>query len=648
MVLWYCIFHLLYSLFTFLSGRVSFFSNYIIMSDVIKLLPESIANQIAAGEVVQRPASVVKELMENSIDGGAGEITLIVKDAGKSLIQVVDDGNGMSETDARMSFERHATSKIRKSEDLFSIRTMGFRGEALASISAVAQVEMKTRLEGEEIGTSITIDGTQFKGQNNVSCKKGTSTLVRNLFFNVPARRNFLKSNPVELRHIMDEFHRLALAAPEISFNFYQNDLEVFKLKPGKLSQRIVSLFGKNYREQLVPFNEETEDVSLKGYIGKADFVKKSRGEQFIFVNNRFIKSNYLNHAVVSAYEGLIPEGTFPFFVLFIDIDPKRIDVNVHPTKTEIKFDDERSMYTLIKISVKKSLGSFNITPTLDFGVDTNFRLHTERLSASSGLSSSERDYSQFKNTDRDVSNLKNWEQLYAGALENETIEAEVKRELAAKGNPLSLTFESAINKMDKQCQHEGESNKQNIFQYHLSYIVTPVKSGLMLIDQQSAHERIYYERYLKILENNSGSSQQLLFPETLNLNPSDFSLVKELEKEIKGVGFAFEYFGKNTIVINGVPSLINVDSGKMVFNGVLEDYKKNFLEYKNSNIDNLARSMASNSGIKRGKMLSTEEMKSLVDHLFACKNPNYSPNGLLVYYILGLEKIDDIFNIKI
>lgn len=616
------------------------------MSDIIKLLPESIANQIAAGEVVQRPASVVKELMENSIDAGASEVTLIIKDAGRSLIQIIDDGNGMSETDARMSFERHATSKIQKSEDLFSIRTMGFRGEALASISAVAQVEMKTKISSEEIGTSITIDGSQFKGQNNVSCAKGTTMFVRNLFFNVPARRNFLKSNPVELRHVMDEFHRISIANPGIGFNFYQNDIEVYKLKPGKLSQRVVHLFGKNYREQLVPCNEETEEITLKGYIGKADFVKKSRGEQFFFVNNRFIKNNYLNHAVVSAYEGLIPEGTFPFFVLFIDIDPKRIDVNVHPTKTEIKFDDERSLYSLVKTSVRKSLGAFNITPTLDFGADTNFRLHTS-TSPPSGLSTSERDYSQFKNTDREHSNLKNWEQLYAGALENETIEAEVKKELAAQGNPLSLTFESAINRMDENIQHVAENNKQNIFQFHLSYIVTPVKSGLMLIDQQSAHERVYYERYLKILENNSGSSQQLLFPETLNLNPSDFSLVKELEKEIKSVGFAFEYFGENAIVINGVPSLLKVDSGKEIFNGVLEDYKRNFLEYKSSNLENLARSMATNSGIKKGQRLTSEEMTGLVDHLFACKNPNYSPNGRLIYYIFGLDKIQDIFKSK-
>ena len=613
------------------------------MPDIIKLLPESIANQIAAGEVVQRPASVVKELIENAVDAGANEITLIVKDAGKALIQVIDNGKGMSETDARMSFERHATSKIKKSEDLFLIKTMGFRGEALASISAVAQVEMKTRLEADEIGTSIQIDGSQLKGQETVSCKQGTTMTVKNLFFNVPARRNFLKSNPVELRHIMDDFHRLALARPEIAFNFFQNDIEVFKLKTNKLSQRIVGLFGKNYREQLVPCEESTEEIWLKGYIGKADFVKKSRGEQYFFVNDRFIKSNYLNHAVVSAYEGLIPEGTFPFFVLFIDIDPKHIDVNVHPTKTEIKFDDERSVYSLVKSSVRKALGTFNITPALDFGTDANFRLHTSTTS-SQGLSTADHEYSRFKNSERDVSNLKNWEQLYAGALDSETIEAETKREEAAKGSPLALTFGSAVNKMGEDIQQGTNLDKQNIFQFHLSYIVTLVKSGLMLIDQQRAHERIIYEKYLKILENNGGSSQQLLFPETLNLNPSDFSLVKELEKEIRGVGFAFEYLGENAIVINGIPSLTNIDTGKEIFRGVLEEFKKNFLEYKDSNTENLARSMAINSGIKKGKKLNVEEMKSIIDQLFASKNPNYSPDGQLIYYILGLEKIEDLF----
>jgi DNA mismatch repair protein MutL len=612
------------------------------MSDIIQLLPESIANQIAAGEVVQRPASVVKELMENSIDAGATEITLIVKDAGKSLVQVVDNGAGMTETDARMSFERHATSKIKTSDDLFRIKTMGFRGEALASISAVAQVEMKTKTENEEVGTNLVIEGTDFKGQNNVSCKQGTTVLVKNLFFNVPARRNFLKSNPVEMRHIMNEFQRLAIAHPDLSFQFYQNDMEVFNLKPGKLSQRIVSIFGKNYRQQLVPCNEELEDLQLKGYIGKADFVKKSRGEQFFFVNDRFIKSNYLNHAVVSAYENLIPEGSYPFFVLFIDIDPRHIDVNVHPTKTEIKFDEERQIYIFIKTTVKRALGSFNITPSLDFGYDTNFRLKIP--SDKENLSPDERQYSQFKNTGREASNLKNWEQLYQGAVRDETLEAEAKKEADDHSEPISITFESALNARDEDLK---EKDQHKFFQLNLAFIVTPVKSGLMIIDQQTAHERIFYEQYLTMLEKNSGSSQQLLFPETIELNPSDFSLVTELEKEIRAVGYSFEYFGQKAIVINGIPSLMKAESGEEVFKGVLEDYKKNFLEYKNSNIENLARSMAMNSGIKRGKALTTSEMKNLIDRLFACKNPNYAPNGQLIYYILDKERIEETFNIK-
>jgi DNA mismatch repair protein MutL len=618
------------------------------MSDIIQLLPESIANQIAAGEVVQRPASVVKELMENSIDAGATEITLIVKDAGKSLVQVVDNGLGMSETDARMSFERHATSKIRASEDLFKIKTMGFRGEALASIAAVAQVELKTKTETEELGTSIVIEGSALKSQSNTSCKQGTTMLVKNLFFNVPARRNFLKGNPVEMRHIIDEFQRLALARPDLAFNLYQNDLEVFNLKPGKLSQRIVGLFGKNYREQLVPCNEDLEEMTLKGYIGKAQFIKKSRGEQYFFVNDRYIKSNYLNHAVVSAYENLIPEGTFPFFVLFIDIDPKHIDVNVHPTKTEIKFDDERHLYSLIKTSVRRALGSFNITPSLDFDFDTNFRLHSAQAPATSGgLSSEERNYGQFKKTDRELANLKNWEQLYAGALSDETLEAEAKREAAEKGEPMSITFESVLNKREDVSPEVANEEKDKFFQADFSFIVTPVKSGIMIIDQQSAHERIFYEQYLAMLKKNSGSSQQLLFPETLELNPSDFSLVTELENEIRAVGYAFEYFGNNSIVINGVPSLMQTDSGKEVFKGVLEAYKKNFLEYKDGSMENLARSMAVNSGIKRGKKLNTQEMKNLIDRLFGCSNPNYAPNGQLIYYIIENNRIQETFNIK-
>jgi len=616
------------------------------MQDIIHLLPDSIANQIAAGEVVQRPASVVKELLENSLDAGATEVTLIVKDAGKALIQVIDDGKGMSETDARMSFERHATSKIRTSEDLFSIKTMGFRGEALASIAAVAQVELKTRREDDDLGTVIQIDGSMFKGQHHDACRKGTAIQVKNLFFNVPARRNFLKGNPVELRHILEEFQRIALAWPDVTFSMYQEDEEIYNLKPGKLSQRIVGLFGKNYKEQLIPCQEETDSLKLHGYIGKAENAKKSRGEQFFYVNNRFIKSAYLNHAVVSAFDMLIPDGSFPFFVLFIDIDPVHIDVNVHPTKTEIKFDDERNIYAQLKSAVRKALGSYHVTPSLDFGTDTNFNFFQSKIGSSGSLTRQERDYGQFKGLESDSSkNLKNWEQLYAGALKTETLAARVINEQAEKGDPLAVTMQSAANSDGISELAKATDQQVSVFQVQMSYIATPVKSGLMIIDQQAAHERICYERFLDLLHNNTGTSQQLLFPETVELNPADLSLVMELEQEIKGAGFAYEHLGKTTIVINGVPSLLMDESGKKVFLSVLQDYKTNFMEFKNDKAEALARSLAMNAAIKRNKKLGTTEMKSIIDRLFACKNPNNTPGGRLIYFILDGRKIEDTFN---
>ncbi len=616
------------------------------MQDIIHLLPDSIANQIAAGEVVQRPASVVKELLENSLDAGAAEVTLIVKDAGKALIQVIDDGKGMSETDARMSFERHATSKIRTSEDLFTVKTMGFRGEALASIAAVAQVELKTRRENDDLGTVIQIDGSMFKGQHHDACRKGTAILVKNLFFNVPARRNFLKGNPVEMRHILEEFQRIALAWPDVSFSLYQEDEEIYNLKPGKLSQRIIGIFGKSYKEQLIPCQEETDSLKLHGYVGKAENAKKSRGEQFFFVNNRFIKSSYLNHAVVSAFDMLIPDGSFPFFVLFIEIDPVHIDVNVHPTKTEIKFDDERNIYAQLKSAVRKALGSYHVTPSLDFGTDTNFNFYQSKIGSSGSLTRQERDYGQFKGVESDSGkNLQNWEKLYASALKTETLTARVINEQAEKGDPLAVTMQSAANidgisELAKNTEQQG-----SVFQVQMSYIATPVKSGLMIIDQQAAHERICYERFLDLLHNNTGTSQQLLFPETVELNPSDLSLVMELEQEIKGAGFAYEHLGNTTIVINGVPSLLMDESGKKVFLSVLQDYKTNYMEFKNDKAEALARSLAVNAAIKRNKKLGTTEMKSIIDRLFACKNPNNTPGGRLIYFILDGEKIEDTFN---
>jgi len=617
------------------------------MQDIINLLPDSIANQIAAGEVVQRPASVVKELMENAVDAGANVIILVVKDAGKALIQVTDNGNGMSETDARMCFERHATSKIRSADDLFAIRTMGFRGEALASIAAVAQVELQTRRPEDEIGTLIQIENSRVKKQENTACAHGTGVSVKNLFFNIPARRNFLKSNPVEMRHIMEEFTRVALAYPQITFSMFQNDMETFKLKPGKLSRRIVELFGKSYREQLIPCEESLEDITLTGYIGKPESAKRSRGDQFFYVNNRFIKSPYLNHAVNSAFEGLIEEGQYPFHVLFIDIGPMHIDVNVHPTKTEIKFDDERTIYTLVKTTVRKTLGSHNITPSLDFSVDTNFGNPSggsfQNFSGNRSGTGLQTPFSE-----REKGNLKNWEAMFEAALKTETPVATISLEEQNEISGQTITFNSAVNDLRGNTSNlDSVIDQPGFFQMHNSYFITQVKSGFMLIDQQRAHERILYEKYHEQLDNNTGVAQQNLFPERVKLNPSDMTLVKEIEQELKSLGFDFENFGDDEVIIQGVPPDISAQSSGSVFTGLIDEYKRNYLDYKEQHTENLARAMAKNSCIKTGKRLAPEEMKSLIDQLFACKNPNYNMDGQLIYYIFGLEKIADLFNKK-
>ncbi len=615
------------------------------MQDCIRLLPDSIANQIAAGEVVQRPSSVVKELMENAIDAQCSEITLIVKDAGKTFIQVLDDGIGMSETDARMSFERHATSKIRKAEDLFTILTMGFRGEALASIAAVAQVEMRTKTKDSELGTSVIIEGSEVKNQTSVACQDGTSIVVKNLFFNVPARRNFLKSNPVELRHIMEEFQRIALANAGMAFNFFQNELEVYQLRPGKLSKRIVSLFGKNYQEQLVPCEEDMDGIFISGYVGKPEFSRKSRGEQFIYVNNRYIRSSYLNHAVVTAYSGLIPEGNHPFYVLFLKIDPKHIDVNVHPTKTEIKFDDERSVYTLVKLAVRKALGSHHITPSLDFSIDTNFKINTSRTG--DDQQQSDRGYSQFSNIPEiNKKRAQDWEKLFEDALNTETLRAETLRQNPGLDIDATMRMDSAVNSVDRtdNIGKEYQSARQ-IFQINQGYIAARVKSGLMLIDQKAAHERILFEKYSEILRNKKGSSQQSLFPEQITMNPADFALVKELESELKNIGFSFEEFGDNTLAVSGVPVDAPNQSVEKVFTAILDDFKKHQQEYRNKKSEYMARAFARYSSIDSERKLAFEEMASLIDQLFACDNPNHNPDGQLIYYILKVNDIHQIFN---
>ncbi len=613
------------------------------MPDVIRLLPDKIANQIAAGEVVQRPASVVKELLENAIDAGASQIKLIVKESGKAMIQVIDDGIGMSETDARMCFERHATSKIKTTEDLFSIKTMGFRGEAMASIAAVAQVELKSKKGEEELGSLLQVEGSEVKKSELTSTSKGTSICVKNLFFNVPARRNFLKSNSVEMRHIVDEFQRVALANPEVSLSLYQNDLEMYRLTPGKLSKRIVELFGKNYQNQMAACQEETELVKVFGYAGKPEFAKKTRGEQFFFVNNRFIKSNYLHHAVMNAFEDLLQERTYPFYALFLELDPKHIDINVHPTKTEIKFDDERTVYAVVKAAVRQALGKHNITPSLDFRQDVNFASFTPQGKDTSSASKADREYGQFRSFEKQ--DTSHWEKLYEGLQQDIQKEEETNAQMDIHPEAENtITYGSSINESASANLTELTREKQ-YFQIHRKFIATHVKSGLMLIAQQEAHERILYEKFLAMVEKRSGAAQQSLFPQTLELNPSDFSLVMGVKEEINAIGFEFSVFGKNAIIINGVPADLRAVNEKELFEGFIEQFKQNQSELSISTDENVARAIAMRSSLKEGISLETEEMASLIDQLFACKNPNYAPNGRRTSFILELEKIDQFFN---
>jgi DNA mismatch repair protein MutL len=603
------------------------------MSDIIQLLPDSIANQIAAGEVVQRPASAVKELMENSIDAGAKNIKLIVKEAGRALIQIIDDGMGMSETDARMSLERHATSKIRSAEDLFTIRTMGFRGEALASIAAVSQMELRTRQAHQELGTLLLVEGSEVKRQEPVACEKGTCISVKNLFYNIPARRNFLKSNPVELRHIIDEFQRLCLAHEEISFSLIQGDELVYDLPLGKLSQRIVNIFGKSYQEQLAPCQEETNLVSVTGYVGKPDFARKTRGEQFLFVNKRYIKSNYLHHAVMSAFEGLLPDNSFPFYVLFIEIDPKHIDVNVHPTKTEIKFDDERAVYAVVRSAVRQAIGSHNLTPALDFNADINI---ISKLS-NAAAQSKEIYFEERFSTALHRSNQENWQKMFDG---NEESKLLPKQENLPPIH--ALRFESALNQPQLPTDTVEE---KTLFQLHGRYIVKQVKSGMMIVDQQAAHERILFEKYIDQIKNKSAQSQQSLFPQTVSFQPSDFALVLEMTQEINALGFRFEIFGKNAVVINGIPSHIGAGREKELFEGLIEQFKINQSELALPIKENLARALAKRASIKIGQRLVKEEMNALLDSLFACQTPNYTPDGKPTFFIFELSKIENYFN---
>lgn len=621
------------------------------MSDIIHLLPDAIANQIAAGEVVQRPASALKELLENAVDAKASHIQVIVKDAGKTLIQVIDKGKGMSMTDARMSFERHATSKIRNTEDLFSIRTFGFRGEALASIGAVAQVEMKTRQSGAELGTIIVMEGSEVKKQEPASCPEGTSISVKNLFFNVPARRNFLKSNPVEMRHMVEEFQRVALSYPEIGFTFIQNDLELFRLLPGKLSHRILGIFGKSYQGQLVACLEETPHLNVRGYIGKPESAKKTRGEQYFFVNNRYIKNNYLNHAVSNAYEGLMSGDMQPFYVLFLEIDPSHIDINVHPTKTEIKFDDERTVYAVVRSAVKQSLGAHNVVPALDFSFDVNFTenwksnreqteaVHTENT-LQPDIQGMENKYKTFQSPAYQKQSVSGWEKLFEGG--GNTIEVSRGKEIRNMGEEEILTISSKAN---EDALHFPNGNATGAtFQVENNYIVAQMSTGLLIIDQQSAHERILYERYRKQLQQAAGASQQCLFPPHIQLSQADFALVMDIKEELYSLGFVIVEFGKDTILIQGVPADIQVNNEKALFEGLLEQFKHFKSELSLDKRENLARSLARRSAIKRGSKLDMSEMEIIVGQLFACQNPNYGLSGNKTFVKIDLQQIHGFF----
>lgn len=638
------------------------------MLDIIHLLPDSIANQIAAGEVVQRPASVVKELLENSIDARANNIQLIVKDAGRTLIQVIDDGMGMSATDARMSFERHATSKIRTADDLFSILTMGFRGEALASIAAIAQVELRSRRMIDEVGTMIRIEGSEIKSQESVSCTKGTNFQVKNLFFNVPARRNFLKSNPVEMKHILDEFQRVSLAHPDITFTLYHNDVEVYNLPAGKLSRRIVDIFGKAYREQLASCEEETPFVNISGYVGKPESAKKGRGEQFFFVNKRFIKHNYLHHAVLSAFEATIPEGSSPFYVLFIEIDPSHVDINIHPTKTEIKFDDERAVYAIIRSAVRRAIGVYNLTPTIDFESDINFAnlTNTNRFSDSpnpispsfSGLSDFEnarpssqqgtyqpqRDdvYRDRDKRDNASSNTENWRKLFDGL---EGFKPNNQASLGFDSEP--MTMGSKANDISDESRRIAEIQEISAIQIQNRFIVAQAKNGMMLIDQRAAYERILYEKYYNNLKNKKSFTQQLLFPKTLDLQPADYQLVMEIQEEIKALGFSFEEFGQHTIKINGVPPEVQEENEKEIFEGLVQQYKTNQTDLQLDRLENVARSFSKRSSSKYMGELSKIEINLLIHQLFETAVPSYTPNGEPIMTILSLDYLAELLNRK-
>lgn len=727
------------------------------MSDIIRLLPDHVANQIAAGEVVQRPASVVKELIENAVDAGATEIKLILKEAGKTLIQVIDNGKGMSDVDARMAFERHATSKISRAEDLFALSTKGFRGEALASIAAIAHVELKTRLHSAELGTHIIIEGTKLVSQEVAVVPCGTSFSVKNLFFNIPARRNFLKSDNVELRNIIDEFERIVLVHSGIHFTLIHNGSEVFNLVPTNLRQRIVSVFGVRTNEKLVPINETTEIVEVTGFVGKPEFAKKSRGEQFFFVNDRFVKSGYLHHAILAAYEGLLKEGTHPSYFIYFNVPPDSIDINIHPTKTEVKFDDEQALYSILRSIIKHSLGQFNVAPVLDFHRDSTLDTpyDYEGKEATTPTIEVDRNFNPFhreitSETDRfeynpfeagaegfiksNVSNIESdpfidvieskgnlSEANYLDGLESSKNVVEHERFIDAiesKGNSGSsfgldnskndndfvipskgnsnIEFESRFNKsstsFNKPSRRESGalSSKSNVegwesmyeglksagdeldvsniklesdfvtgslfenskdensgvkrFQINRKYIVSPIKSGMVVIDQGRAHQRILYEKFMENIRVQQAPSQQLLFPLTLYYAPYEIEMLRELQPLLKQTGFGFENIAQEFVVISGLPVNVAESEASIVLEDLIADFQDGVPSTTLGQSDRIAKSLAHSLAVKNGTVLNEEEQEEIVNALFACKEPNISPFMKPTFITMKVEDIEKKF----
>ena len=605
------------------------------MPDIIQLLPDNIANQIAAGEVIQRPASAVKELLENAVDAGADDIRLIVNDAGKALIQVIDNGKGMSETDARMAFERHATSKISTIEDLFRIKTMGFRGEALASIAAVAQVELRTKRMEDETGVYIEIENSIVKKQEAIAAPVGTSIAMKNLFFNVPARRSFLKSNAAELRHIIEEFTRVTMSFPDIFFSLTSNGHEVFHLEKGTLKQRIVQILGNSYSAKLVSVQEKTDYMDIYGFVGKPETVKKTRGDQYFFVNNRFIKSAYLNHAVMNAFNEMIAKDSFPMYALFIDLDPTQLDINVHPTKQEIKFEDEKIVYAFVQSAVKHSLAQFSITPTLDFELDISIQQSdavskpfTEEKRSSAAASSLYNTFTQ-KNQSHFIeskSELKHWKEFYAGGKPQAT-----SQEPHGEDNILLKGI-------------DNKPKTDNAFQLHNTYIIIQNDRGHLLVHQQNAHERILYERFNKAVAGKPIATQRSLFPAAIELTVTDAVFLTELLPDLGHLGYLLEPFGKNSFVIQGIPADVEQGNERTEIEKMLEQYKHFSNDIKFSKREKLLRSLALQRSVKPGTALAPAAIKNLLDELFDCDTPNVTPNGKPTYLEFKKEEMDKMF----